>query len=91
MLKQYVKDFHMIKIWELIYFLIKEHLTMSSFSQKRDMDDIELIKESEKDKTIEKLEYLILTFCDLSVWPPMYGQTGKETCCGFCIKKHLIC
>ena len=66
---------------ELIYFLIKEHLTMSSFSQKRDMDDIELIKEfGKRIKTIEKLEYLfILTFCDLrsvasDVWSDWKGN-----------------
>ena len=66
---------------ELIYFLIKEHLTMSSFSQKRDMDDTELIDEFRKRiKTIEKLEYLfILTFCDLrsvasDVWSDWKGN-----------------
>ena len=66
---------------ELIYFLIKEHLTMSGFSQKRDMDDMELIDEFRKRiKTIEKLDYLfILTFCDLrsvasDVWSDWKGN-----------------
>ena len=62
---------------DLIKFLIKEHLTMSSFSQKRDMDDTELIDEFKKRiKTIEKLEYLfILTFCDLrSVAPDVWSE-----------------
>ena len=54
---------------------------MSSFSQKRDMDDIELINEfGKRIKTIEKLEYLfILTFCDLrsvasDVWSDWKGN-----------------
>ena len=61
----------------LIEFLIKEHLTMSTVSQKRDIDDADLIQEFKKRiKTIERLEYLfILTFCDLrSVAPDVWSE-----------------
>ena len=67
--------------YELIEFLVGEHLTMSSYSQKRDLDDPELIKEfKERIQTVERLDYLfILTFCDLrsvgpDVWSPWKGN-----------------
>ena len=65
---------------ELIEFLILEHLTMSSFSQKRDLDDNELIHQfKNRIKTIERLEYLfILTFCDLKQYLESFSSEEIE-------------
>ena len=67
--------------YEFVEFLVREHLTMSSYSQKRDLDDPELISEfRERVRTMERLSYLfILTFCDLrsvgtDVWSPWKGS-----------------
>lgn len=67
--------------YEFVEFLVREHLTMSSYSQKRDLDDPELISEfRERVQTMERLSYLfILTFCDLrsvgtDVWSPWKGN-----------------
>ena len=85
---------------ELIEFLILEHLTMSSFSQKRDLDDDELIHQfKNRIKTIERLEYLfILTFCDLrsvapDVWSDWKGnllQTLFKKTVGLMSKKQTL-
>ena len=85
---------------ELIEFLILEHLTMSSFSQKRDLDDDELIHQfKNRIKTIERLEYLfILTFCDLrsvapAVWSDWKGsllQTLFKKTIGLMSKKQTF-
>lgn len=85
---------------ELIEFLILEHLTMSSFSQKRDLDDNELIHQfKNRIKTIERLEYLfILTFCDLrsvapTVWSDWKGnllQTLFKKTIGLMSKKQTF-
>ena len=62
---------------QMVEFLIREHLLMSGYSQKRDLDDIQLIQEfKNKIGSQEKLQYLfILTFCDLrSVAPDVWSN-----------------
>ena len=64
------------EVIEFVEFLVDEHLSMSSYSQKRDLDDARLIKEfKNKVKTTERLRFLfILTFCDLrSVAPDVWS------------------
>ena len=62
-----------------VEFLIREHLLMSNYSQKRDLDDQQLIKEfKERIKSQEKLQYLfVLTFCDLRSVAPDVWSTWK--------------
>jgi [protein-PII] uridylyltransferase len=60
-----------------VEFLVKEHLIMSSYSQKRDLDDSQLIEEfKNRVQSKENLQYLfILTFCDLrSVAPDVWSN-----------------
>ena len=62
---------------ETVEFLVREHLLMSNYSQKRDLDDVQLIKEfKNKIGSQERLQYLfILTFCDLrSVAPDVWSN-----------------
>ena len=75
-----------------IEFLIKEHLSMSSYSQKRDLDDDQLIKEF-KDRvgTVEKLNYLfVLTFCDLRSVAPDVWSGWKGNLLSTLFKKTMI-
>jgi len=62
---------------QTVEFLVKEHLIMSSYSQKRDLDDKQLIEEfKNRVESKENLQYLfILTFCDLrSVAPDVWSN-----------------
>ncbi len=75
-----------------IEFLIKEHLSMSSCSQKRDLDDNRLIKEF-KDRvgTVERLNYLfVLTFCDLRSVAPDVWSGWKGNLLSTLFKKTII-
>ena len=74
---------------EMIEFLIREHLLMSTYSQKRDLDDYQLIQEfKNKIKSQENLEYLfILTFCDLRSVAPDVWSTWKGNLLSLLFKK----
>jgi [protein-PII] uridylyltransferase len=75
-----------------IEFLVKEHLSMSSYSQKRDLDDDQLIKEF-KDRvgTVERLNYLfVLTFCDLRSVAPDVWSGWKGNLLSTLFKKTMV-
>ncbi|MBT4435326.1 [protein-PII] uridylyltransferase [bacterium] len=72
-----------------VEFLVREHLLMSNYSQKRDLDDNELIKEfKDRIQTSEKLSNLfILTFCDLRSVAPDVWSTWKGNLLSLLYKK----
>ena len=72
-----------------VEFLVREHLLMSNYSQKRDLDDNELIKEfKDRIQTSEKLSHLfILTFCDLRSVAPDVWSTWKGNLLSLLYKK----
>jgi len=79
------------EVIESVEFLVDEHLSMSSCSQKRDLDDSRLIKEfKNKVKTIERLSFLfILTFCDLRSVAPDVWSTWKGNLLSTIFKKTI--
>tara|TARA_Y100001970_G_scaffold294241_1_gene449009 strand:- start:9318 stop:11858 length:2541 start_codon:yes stop_codon:yes gene_type:complete len=74
---------------QMVEFLIEEHLLMSTYSQKRDLDDHQLILEfKNKIKSKENLEYLfILTFCDLRSVAPDVWSAWKGNLLSLLFKK----
>ena len=74
---------------KIVEFLIREHLLMSTYSQKRDLDDNQLIIEfKNKIKSQEKLQLLfILTFCDLRSVAPDVWSTWKGNLLSLLFKK----
>ena len=67
---------------ELVVWLVKNHLFMSSFSQKGTVSDPRNSRFAEHMSTGERLDYLFtLTVADINGTNPEHGMHGAARCC----------